>query len=180
MQIYRFLIDQAVNNIITFEYCDGIHDENCHEVHRKYVQIETLNDYEKSVVEDVYNYYIRCVTYIKDNWSEGYRYKATPNISVIEQIDLFIDHSENDDPESGVDSIIIKTIIMAHKLHDHILRSSISVYDFDGCECRGYTPAFTGRCDCGNRRVKLSHKNVNWIDRFSLDSTETVSVPVGY
>ncbi|AGC01625.1 hypothetical protein H012_gp840 [Acanthamoeba polyphaga moumouvirus] len=174
MEIFRALIDQAVNSVIFNEYCDGIHDENCHEFHSKYIESETLGDYEKSIIGDVYNYYLRCVNYIKDNWSKGY-YKNVPDINIMQQVDLFLDHFNN-----GDDSVIIKTITRAHKLHDRILRSTVPAYDFDGCECKGYTPAFTGKCDCGNRRVKLSHKNVNWIDRFSLDSKETVSVPVGY
>lgn len=173
-QIYRFDIDEATRSITCWEYCDGKHDENCFESHLKYIGTDNLNDYEKSIVEDVYAYYVRCVNYIKCNWEKGYS-GPLPEINIMEQKDLFIDHADNDN-----NSIIIKTIIRAHKLHDRILRRVVDWYNFDGCECGNYTPAFTGRCDCGNRRIKLSHKNVNWIDRFSLDSKETVSVPVAY
>ncbi|QGR53637.1 hypothetical protein [Moumouvirus maliensis] len=176
MEICSDFIDQATDTIVTFEYCDGIHDENCHEFHPKYTPIETLSDFDKSIVEDVYNYYIRCVNYIKDKW-EGYKYGKMPDVSIMKMEDLYLDHANEIE-----DSVITKTIITAHKLHDRALRSKEAYYDFDGCECRGYTPAFTGRCDCGNRRVRLTHKGlgINWMDSFNLDSTETVSIPVGY
>ncbi|AGF85682.1 hypothetical protein QJ854_gp100 [Moumouvirus goulette] len=181
MEITRYDIDSSVRRVTVIEFCHDVHDEvydeDCDGNHYKYLANKKLGEYEKEEIDRVYNYYIRCVNYIKDHWKENYYGKEMPDTNIMKIEDLFIDHLDKED-----DSVIIKTITAAHKLHDRILRHKVEVYDFNGCECGGYTPAFTGRCDCQNRRIRLTHKGLGilWIDRFSLDSKETVSIPIGY
>ncbi|AEQ33476.1 hypothetical protein [Megavirus chiliensis] len=179
MEIYRFNIDDAVKAVVIIDFCevDDKVNKDCDGNHYNYLADKKLGKYEKELIDDVYNYYIRCVNFIKDNWCKEYYCKKMPNTNIMKIEDLFIDHIKNED-----DSIIVNTIIAAHKLHDRMIRYNINVYDFNGCECGGYTPAFTGRCDCGNRRVRLTHKglNIKWIDRFNLDSKESVSIAIGY
>ncbi|AGF85683.1 hypothetical protein QJ854_gp099 [Moumouvirus goulette] len=177
MKIYRFEIDDAVNSITIEEFCNDDSHINCYEFHYKYLADKDLQDFEKELIERIYNYYIRCINFIKDNWCKEYHCKKMPDTNIMKIDDLFIDHLKNDE-----ESIIIKTITIAHKLYDRTIRYSVEIYDFNGCECGTFYTSGDSRCACENRRVKLTHKglDINWISSINLDSKKSVSIPIGY
>ncbi|AGD92945.1 hypothetical protein LBA_01027 [Megavirus lba] len=72
MQIYRFNIDDAARTIITIDLCDEYCDKDCDGDHYNYLADKKSDKYEKELIDDVYNYYIRCINFIKDNWKEYY------------------------------------------------------------------------------------------------------------